>query len=130
MGGHGALQLALNNTQIFRVVGAHSVALRTKEQAFDFFGDQQYFQAHDPVSLVQSQPDAARQLVISIDIGAGDQWAGAAEAFHRTLQSQGLVHLWSEGAGAHDEEYWGAHVADYLRFYSRALQAGSASSSE
>jgi enterochelin esterase-like enzyme len=127
MGGHGALQLALNNPDTFRVVGAHSVALRTKAQAFEFFGDQRYFQAHDPVSLIQSHPEAARQLVISVDIGAGDQWLGPAEGFHRTLQAAGLVHLWSVDAGGHDEAYWAEHVAGYLRFYSRALQAGSAS---
>jgi esterase/lipase superfamily enzyme len=110
MGGHGALQLALNNPETFRVVGAHSVALRDKDQAFEFFGDQQYFQAHDPVSLVQSRADVARQLVISVDIGTTDPWKDAADAFHGKLQSSGLVHLWSVDAGGHDDAYWAAHV--------------------
>lgn len=122
MGGHGALQLALNNPQTFRVVGAHSVVLRTKEQAFECFGDRQYFQAHDPVSIIQNQPDVARQLVLSIDIGDGDPWEPAAAAFHRQLLAQGLDHQWSVGRGEHNDAYWAARVAGYLRFYGGALQ--------
>jgi enterochelin esterase-like enzyme len=123
MGGHGALQLALNAPETFRVVGAHSVALRRKDQAFEFFGDQRYFQAHDPVSLIQAHPDVARQLVISMDIGADDQWAAQATAFHEQLLARGIAHRWSVRQGAHNDSYWAAHVADYLRFYGEALRS-------
>ncbi|MFN8640065.1 MAG: alpha/beta hydrolase family protein, partial [Dehalococcoidia bacterium] len=130
MGGQGALQLALNNPDEFRTAGAHSVALRTKEQAFDFFGDRTYFEAHDPVSLVRSHPAVARRLVIAIDIGDADPWSGAAEAFHRSLTAQGIVHQWHEAPGGHDEAYWHAHVDDYLRFYSQAFRDGRLSGGE
>lgn len=130
MGGHGALQLALNSPGTFRVVGAHSVALRTKAQAFPFFGDSAYFEAHDPVSLVSSRSIGARQLVIAIDIGTEDPWEGAAASFHRRLQSTGVVHEWRQAEGGHDEAYWSAHLADYLRYYGHALQVNSSPSGE
>ena len=129
MGGHGALQLALNNPGEFGIVGAHSVALRRKDQAFGFFGDLQYFQAHDPVSIVQKRPAAARNLVIWVDIGRGDEWSAAATQFHELLTSQKVQHAWTAGNGGHDAAYWSRHVADYLRFYGRAFEAASLTAS-
>jgi enterochelin esterase-like enzyme len=122
MGGHGALQLALNNPGEFGVVGAHSVALRRKDQAFDFFGDKQYFEAHDPASLFQKSPTLAGGLVIWLDIGRSDGWFSAANAFHGQLQSQRIAHVWNAYEGGHDPTYWSSHVADYLRFYGRAFE--------
>ncbi|MCC6236708.1 MAG: hypothetical protein IT299_03945 [Dehalococcoidia bacterium] len=122
MGGHGALQLGLNNPEVFRVIGAHSVALRTKEQAFSFFGDRAYFEAHDPVSILRAHPEDARQLVIAIDIGDDDPWAEAAGRFHGQLETAGLVHTWSLEDGAHDEAYWHAHIEDYLKYYDQAFR--------
>ena len=129
MGGHGALQLALNNPGEFGIVGAHSVALRRKDQAFSFFGDATYYQAHDPVSIVKSRPSAARQLVIWVDIGRGDEWSAAATQFHDQLVSQNVQHAWTTGSGGHDAAYWRGHVADYLRFYGRAFEAASMTAS-
>lgn len=122
MGGHGALQLGLNNPEVFRVIGAHSVALRTKEQAFSFFGDRAYFEAHDPVSILRTHPKDARNLVIAIDIGDDDPWCEAAQRLHSQLQAAGLVHSWRLDDGAHDEAYWHRHVEDYLTYYDQAFR--------
>jgi enterochelin esterase-like enzyme len=127
MGGHGALQLALNNPGEFSVVGAHSVALRTKAQAFDFFGDQRYFEAHDPVSLYPRNQVQARQMTIWIDIGRSDTWYAPATSFHQLLVSQHISHVWNTYDGGHDATYWHSHVADYLRFYGEAFQTETAS---
>jgi enterochelin esterase-like enzyme len=123
MGAHGALQLAMNNSSEFATVGAHQLALRTKQQAFPFFGDQQYFERHDPVSLVARSPEAAKRLRIWIDIGRGDAWFGAADRFHRLLQTQGIAHTWQAWAGGHDWVYCSSHLADYLRFYGESFTA-------
>jgi enterochelin esterase-like enzyme len=121
MGGHGALQLALNNPNQFGIVGAHSVALRRYEQAFAFFGDKQYFDAHDPVSLCAKNPTRARTFSIWVDIGNSDGWYQQAEAFHKLLAGAGVSHQWTVFNGGHDDAYWTAHVRDYLRFYSQAF---------
>jgi S-formylglutathione hydrolase FrmB len=127
MGAQGALQLALNNPGEFSVVGAHSLALRTKQQAFDFFGDQQYFEKNDPVSIVAKNADRARGLQIWIDIGRGDPWFPAADSFNQLLDAKGIAHTWRVSQGGHDGVYCSSHVSDYLRFYGGAFAAKSAS---
>ena len=123
MGGHGALQLALNNPDRFATVGAHSVALRTREQAFDFFKDPKSFEQNDPVTLCIRKASVARQMNIYLDIGTGDGWFGAAHAFHQTLVANAIPHAWRANEGGHDDTYWRTHVADYLRFYGRSFLA-------
>ena len=121
MGGHGALQLAMNNPGVFSIVGAHSVALRAKHQAFEFFGDQQYFEGLDPVSIISKNRAATQGLTIWIDIGRSDHWYGAANAFHELLLSLEVPHTWRVWEGGHDAAYCKAHVEDYLRFYGAAF---------
>ena len=48
MGGHGALQLALNHPDVFAVAGAHSPTLRPFEESPAFFGDRRWFARFDP----------------------------------------------------------------------------------
>lgn len=123
MGGHGALQLALNNLGEFGIVGAHSVALRTKEQAFDFFGDISYYQAHDPMSITATQTGRVRPLRLWIDIGLSDPWLARAEQYHQLLGRLGVNHVWKTWAGDHNGAYWSAHVPDYLRYYGSSFEA-------
>jgi enterochelin esterase-like enzyme len=121
MGGNGALQLAMNYPDVFSVVGAHSFALRRHDQAPDYFGDQTYFNAHDPVYLFGAHPDVARGLTLWLDVGNGDTWRPADEAFDRQLSDAGIAHSWHEFAGGHEDPYWSSHASDYLRFYGTAL---------
>jgi S-formylglutathione hydrolase FrmB len=123
MGAHGALQLALNNCGEFAIAGAHSLVLRSKQQAFSYFGDQQHFERIDPVTLVARNPAAARSLRIWIDIGRSDSWFNTANNFHRQLQGLGVAHTWQAWPGSHDWNYNLSHVADYLRFYGESFIA-------
>jgi enterochelin esterase-like enzyme len=129
MGGHGALQLAINAPEVFSVVGAHSVALRRYDQAFSFFGDQTYFRKHDPVQLFRDYQSTARKFDLWLDIGESDPWYAPALAFHQQLESAAIVHEWRSYGGDHSSAYWTAHVTEYLHYYSRSLlgsEAGSA----
>lgn len=122
MGADGALQLALNNPDVFSVVGAHSPVLKPYGDAPEFFGDVVYFEAHYPVTLVQFQTEVAKRLTISIDVGDVDIWLTNAVAFHEELNRLGVRHEWHVWPGEHNAEYWTAHVVDNLRFYGAALQ--------
>jgi enterochelin esterase-like enzyme len=123
MGAHGALQLALNNPGEFSIVGAHSLVLRTKQQAFAFFGDQQYYEKHDPVSILAKSPERARWLRIWIDIGRSDSWFKSTNAFRQQLVSQAIPHDWRDWEGGHDAAYCSAHIVDYLRYYGAAFES-------
>lgn len=126
MGGHGALQLALNNPGTYAVAGAHSLALRRASQALPYFGQGSEFAARDPMSLVKAKTDDARALLLWIDIGDADPWVGRARELHGDLVRLGIEHEWREWPGDHSATYWSAHVADYLRFYGSALRRCSA----
>jgi enterochelin esterase-like enzyme len=121
MGGNGALQIAIHAPETFRVVGAHSVALRRWEQAAEFFKDAADFVNNDPVTLYEQNAASARSFHIWIDIGAEDRWFPAARAFHEQLQADNVPHQWTVYEGGHAASYWQSHVADYLRFYGDAL---------
>jgi enterochelin esterase-like enzyme len=125
MGAHGALQLAMTEPGIFGVVGMHSPTLRDYQSMSDFvgfFGDESYFDAHDPIHLVQAHPEQARQLKILVDVGEQDtEWHDRTVAFHDLLTQLAIPHQFQTWPGVHDGAYWGGHVADYLRFYAAAL---------
>lgn len=130
MGADGSLQIALNNPDVFRIVGAHSPVLRAYEIAPAYYGDRQYFEAHYPVELVRQKTDIARKLNIWLDVGLTDEWLTNVEAFHDELATLGIAHEWLIWRGSpttpcstatspcgHNGNYWGEHAPEYLRFY-------------
>lgn len=64
-------------------------------------------------------PDPA----IYIDTGNHDPYYDGALDFSEQLGRLGLAHELHLGIGDHDEEYWKAHVKEYLIWYSNALWA-------
>jgi enterochelin esterase-like enzyme len=125
MGAQGAMQLAMNYPGVFGAVGMHSPTLRdyaSMSQFVGFFGDEAYFDAHDPVHLVQQYPDRARQMKIFLDVGEQDTaWHDSVASFNDLLTQLDIPHEWHTWSGIHDGAYWGGHSADYLRFYAAAL---------
>lgn len=121
MGAHGALQLAMNYPGTFGVVGAHSPTLRRRDTMPAYFGDQAYFNAHDPVYLLQQHPEAARAVTLWLDVGAEDIWAPVVEEFHQQLADAGVAHVFHVFPGGHASEFWAGNVAAYLAFYGAAL---------
>ncbi len=120
MGAHGALQLGFNFPGIFGIMGAHSPALRTKAQAFDYWGDDEYYAGIDPVSLAQTKNLTGYRLWL--DIGEEDgKWLPRVQEFHQVLQERGVEHSWNVWPGGHNEKYWTSHCQDYLNFYNRAF---------
>jgi enterochelin esterase-like enzyme len=121
MGADGALQLALNFPDVFGVAGAHSPVLRPYEIAPAFYGLEDNFDRYYPVALLESDPEVAAGLRISIDAGVADEWFPNAEAFNNELNALGIPHDWHAWPGQHDAAYWAAHVPDDLTFYSTAF---------
>ncbi|HEU5318334.1 MAG TPA: alpha/beta hydrolase-fold protein [Chloroflexota bacterium] len=122
MGGHGALQLALNHPDVFAVAGAHSPTLRPFELSPRFFGDEREFAQMDPLTLVQTT-DAARRLLIWLDVGDDDRWRPEVEEVVRALSARNAPFIFHLLAGDHEGWYWEEYLPVYLRFYSAALSA-------
>jgi enterochelin esterase-like enzyme len=121
MGGLGALNLAFQHPDVFGVVGGHSPSVRLEPDPVLWFLTGENFWEHNPIWLAQHRP-GLDSLKIWLDAGTDDVWLPNIEAVHATLVSEGLHVEWHILPGPHEAEYWIAHVPEYLRFYSAALQ--------
>jgi enterochelin esterase-like enzyme len=54
---------------------------------------------------------------VFMDSGRRDAFLSMSSAFEAELVDNGVPHEWYLFNGQHDEEYWSAHVADYLTWY-------------
>jgi enterochelin esterase-like enzyme len=119
-GGLGALQLALNHPDLFGVVGGHSPSVRLEPDPNLWYLSGQSFYEQSPLWLAQNRPwpDGLR---VWLDVGTDDWWRPNVEVLHDLLQVNGHPVAWQEFPGTHEAEYWIAHVPEYLRFYSGAL---------
>ncbi len=54
-----------------------------------------------------------------LDIGDADRYLPSATEFEGLLTQYQVPHTWLVNQGEHVEEYWQAHVEEYLRWYSR-----------
>jgi S-formylglutathione hydrolase FrmB len=134
MGGNGALQLSLNYPGVFGTVGAHSPALRTRQQAPYFMGGifpgsgatpgAEAYAARDPLSLVKGGATVAPGR-LWIDIGQQDIWAPRAQELHAALLERGWAHDWQPAAGGHDGPYWQRRLPEYVAYYLSALGAAA-----
>lgn len=122
MGAHGALQLALNHSDVFSIAGAHSPTLRPFEDSPEFFGDQKWFAKYDPLTLAKNT-EAAQRITAWIDSGHEDKWQVGAEAVATALESQQALVTFKLLEGEHEGWYWEYYLPEYLNFYSATLHA-------
>jgi enterochelin esterase-like enzyme len=121
MGGHAAMQLALNFPGIWSAIAATSPSLRPEGEASTYLGFGVEFAARDPLALINAKPDLARQYAWWLDTARTDPWLRPATKIHEALLALGIAHEWSTPPGDHSATYWSAHVEDYLRFYASVL---------
>lgn len=134
MGGNGALQIGLNYPGVFGTIGAHSPALRTRQQAPYFMGGffpgsgatpgPEAYAARDPLSLVKGGATTAPGR-LWIDIGQQDVWAPRVQELHAALLERGWAHTWLPASGAHDGPYWQRRLPEYVGYYLNALGAAA-----
>ena len=120
MGGAGALQLAFNHPDVFRVVGAHSPSLHLDDGTFPILGSGAAFAAREPLMLA-AEAEGIDQLDIWIDAGDQDPWLERDEMLHQALVERGIVHQWSVLTGGHEGPYWQRNLETYLKAYDAAL---------
>lgn len=120
MGGTGGLVQSFRHPEVFNIVGAHSPSMRENNDVVFFLGEGEEFRERDPISLARTTPGLDR-LQLWIDIGDEDPWLERAVLLHDILGERGFDHGFVVWPGGHDGEYWVAHIPDYVRFYSAAL---------
>jgi enterochelin esterase-like enzyme len=99
-GAGAAFGLVADHPSLFSRLGGHSPFLASGSSVLDKI--------------------AAWGGAVSLDVGESDGLRHATEVLASELASRGVhpqLHIWP---GGHDRPYWGAHLADDLRFYAAA----------
>lgn len=98
-----ALQLGLTRPDLFSIIGLHSLAVFQRD-------------ASKVDDWIQDIPPASRPSIF-MDIGESDQELTSAKAVENLFTQFDIHHEWHLYSGAHTEEYWSAHVEEYIRWY-------------
>ena len=111
-----ALRLGLTRWDLFSSIGLHSLAVSQKDAAEidDWLTD----------IPVASQPR------VFMDIGDNDPELTMAGKIEAQFNEYGLLHEWHLYSGAHTEDYWAAHVEEYIQWYADGWNNASARGTE
>jgi enterochelin esterase-like enzyme len=111
-GGFWAYSIALRHPDVFSIVGGHSA----------FFDSDIAPPAHDPLELaLNAQFISEANLRMYLDNGAEDPAGTTLQLFSSRLSSRGIAHTYIiHPVGKHSDEYWQAHLAEYLAFYGQS----------
>jgi len=98
-----ALRLGLTQWKLFEMMGLHSLAVLQTD-------------ASEIRDWLAEIPPSSRPRLF-MDIGDNDQEYEMAQRVEAQFTYFGLSHEWHLYKGAHTEDYWSAHVEEYLRWY-------------
>jgi len=98
-----ALQLGLTRWDLFGTIGLHSLAVLQQDSS-------------KIPEWLRDIPVTSRPRLF-MDIGDNDQELVMAQLVETQFNEYGLLHEWHLYNGAHTEEYWSAHVEEYIRWY-------------
>jgi putative tributyrin esterase len=130
MGGYGALKLALKYPEVFCAATSHSGAMSgplltawTERPEFDpefaaIFGKDYLGGEDDLIALAKK---CTKRPALRIDCGREDFLIEHNRAFVRELTKMGFEHEYEEFGGAHNWEYWDAHVKEAIGFHRKVL---------
>jgi enterochelin esterase-like enzyme len=111
-GGGWAIHLGLRYSNLFGRVGADSPAI--------FYGDEIHV-----LNYIRAAAKNGTGPALYLDIGASDPQRQSAVWLDQMFTAYRLPHKYVVQPGGHDENYWGAHLDDYLRFYAAAWRPAS-----
>jgi enterochelin esterase-like enzyme len=119
-GATGALQIGLRHQSVFGTIGSHSPAVRTLDEAPEFFGDQAWFEEFVYPGTIARTTGGSGQRIL-VDIGVADEWIERALNLSQDLTAAGIDHELQIPDGGHDGFYWHERSPDYLRFYNQSF---------
>jgi enterochelin esterase-like enzyme len=112
-GGFWAFSIGFRHPDIFGIIGGHSAVFPDDPQVVP--------PAFSPLDMARDSallPDA--DVRIYLDNGAADLAGVSEQLLSSRLAARGITHTYIiNTVGEHNEEYWSAHVSEYLAFYGR-----------
>lgn len=110
-GGFWAFSIALRHPDLFGIVGGHSA----------FFDLDNAPSANNPLDLALDTAFLTEaNLRMYLDNAAADYVGPNLELFSSRLSARGIPHTYIiNPVGDHNDDYWRAHLSEYLAFYGR-----------
>ncbi|MBL8050139.1 MAG: hypothetical protein JNM46_02870 [Anaerolineales bacterium] len=102
-GGGWTIKLGFEHPNLFSSLGLHSPAI--------FLDDAPAIER-----VIKNIPEESRPR-LWVDVGDNDSELDSILLFEQVLTRIGYIHEFHFYAGSHTEEYWSAHVEEYLRWY-------------
>ena len=120
MGGYGAMRLGLKYPARFASIWAHSSAFHIHENldpalVVDVTDGDVFHHAANAAARGTTQ-------AIAFDCGVDDELIDHNRRLHAHMEALGLPHHYAEHPGAHDWDYWDAHIRTALDQHQRVLQ--------
>ena len=110
-GGGWTVQLGFEHPELFGALGLHSPAIFTENAPF-------------VERIIQAIPQETRPQ-LWLDIGDADKELTNALLLEDILTRNNYLHEFYRFTGEHTENYWSAHVEEYLRWYTQVWQKNS-----
>ena len=98
-----ALRLGLSHWEQFSIIGLHSLAVFQEDGS-------------RVEKWLKNIPDSSYPIIF-MDIGDNDPEFAKARKAEALFNDYGLSHEWHLYSGTHTEEYWHAHVQEYIEWY-------------
>ena len=98
-----ALRLGFTRWDLFSSIGLHSPAVLQKDSS--------------QIDNWLADIPASSQPRVFMDIGDNDPELSMAGNIEAQFNEYGVVHEWHLYSGGHTEDYWSAHVEEYIRWY-------------
>jgi S-formylglutathione hydrolase FrmB len=128
MGGYGAVRLALEFPRKFVSAHSHSGALTawrydanrtslTTSEHRRIFGEESEGSRHDLFALAAAARAIGTLPALRIDCGTEDFLLPVNRLAHEEFTAMGIEHDYVEYPGAHDWDYWNAHIQDAIDFH-------------
>jgi S-formylglutathione hydrolase FrmB len=133
MGGYGAIFQGLTHPDQYCAAVSHSGALLFGSRPWAdehggelrrIFGPDPRGSRHDLLRLARDAEFDARIKklpALHIDCGTDDFLIAESRTLHTELEKLGIPHAYADHPGAHEWDYWEAHVRDGLRFVADAM---------
>lgn len=112
-GGFLAFSIAMRNSDVFGIVGGHSAFFPTNAPDIP--------PAFNPIELALNETFLQEiNLQMWLDNGSGDSSASSQQLFSARLTQRNVPHTYVvHPTGEHNNDYWSAHISEYLAFYGR-----------
>ena len=124
MGGHGAMYLALRNTDVYGAVASMSGGLDIrpfyrgygiKTHLGNFNSDPALFEEHTAINQIKKIKDG--EIEVFLDCGLGDFFLDVNRAFVKELKAQSISHFYEEREGSHGWRFWKDSIKLHMKLF-------------